>query len=291
MSLAANLLLAAMAGAPVTEPDLVPLGCDSCARWNEPAEPVRIAPNTWYVGPKGLAVLVHETPAGLVLFDGALPESVPQVLANLAALGHKPGDIKLILNSHAHYDHAGGLAALSRLSGAPVATRRIGAAALARGNVDADDPLAGYGAADNAYPPVARTIALADGETIDFGGTRFTAHDSSGHTPGSTSFSWQDCGDDGCVDVVFGDSVTPVSGPGFRYTEDPARVADFRESLDRLAALPCQVLIATHPELGGFWDRAAAPGGPERFIEPSGCREYAALGHRRLDAVLEDEAR
>jgi len=285
---AALFLSAAMAGAPAA--DLVPKECGNCERWNKPIEPFRIAPNTWYIGPEGLSVLMVKTPDGLVVFDAGLAQSVPLIEANLKTLGFSVTDIKLILNSHAHFDHAGGIAALSRLSGAPVLTRELGAAALRRGNTAPGDPQAGWGEADNAYPPVAGAAGLADGEVIEFGGVSITSHDSSGHTPGGTSYSWRDCDDAGCVDVVYADSITAVSAPEFRFNDSNERVADFRQTIDRIAALPCDVLVSTHPEFSGLLDKRDAPGGLERFIDRAACRTYADTGREKLRQKLVDEA-
>ncbi len=288
MSTLATLLMgASLMAAPAA--DLEPKQCYNCADWNEPQEPFQLAPNTWYIGPKGLSVLMVRTPEGLVVFDAGLPQTVPVIEANLKALGHGLGDIKLILNSHAHYDHAGGLAALSRLSGAPVATRTLGAKALSIGNVDPADPQAAFGA-DNAYPPVSNVKSLGDSETIQFGGLTINSHDSTGHTPGSTSYSWRDCGNGVCVDMVYADSITAVSAPEFRFTDDPARLAVFEATFDRLAGLPCQVLVSTHPDFSGLFEKAAKTGGPERFIDPDSCRDYAAKGRERLALRLKEEA-
>ncbi|MBK8285630.1 MAG: subclass B3 metallo-beta-lactamase [Ahniella sp.] len=286
-ALVTMLMGASLMAAPAV--DLEPKQCDNCAEWNAPHEPIQLAPNTWYIGPRGLSVLMVRTPKGLVVFDGALPQSVPLIEANLKSLGHSLGDIKLILNSHAHYDHAGGLAALSRLSGAPVATRTLGAQALSRGNVDAADPQAAFGA-DNAYPPVSNVKELGDSETIQFGGLTITAHDSTGHTPGSTSYSWRDCGEGVCVDMVYADSVTAVSAPEFRFSDDPARLVVFEATFKRLAELPCQVLVSTHPDFSGLFEKAAKAGGTERFIDPDSCRNYAATGRERLALRLKEEA-
>src|SRR5271170_6023293 len=90
--------------------------CAECAVWNTPQAPFKIYGNTYYVGPHGLSSILVVSDAGLVLIDGALPESAPQIVANIGALGFRIQDVKLILNSHAHFDHAGGISELQRLS-------------------------------------------------------------------------------------------------------------------------------------------------------------------------------
>ncbi|MBT8086918.1 MAG: MBL fold metallo-hydrolase, partial [Gammaproteobacteria bacterium] len=90
--------------------------CDNCERWNEAQDPFRIHGNTWYVGTQGLTSLLVESDDGLILIDGGLPQSASLIDANIRKLGFETRDIKAILLSHAHFDHAGGVAALQRLT-------------------------------------------------------------------------------------------------------------------------------------------------------------------------------
>ena len=94
--------------------------CTECAAWNEPQSPFRVYGNTYYVGTHGLSSLLVTSDAGHVLMDGDLPESVPQIVDHIRKLGFRIEDVKLIVNSHVHFDHAGGIAELQRLSGARV---------------------------------------------------------------------------------------------------------------------------------------------------------------------------
>src|SRR4051812_312909 len=82
--------------------------CPSCAAWNAPNTPAGLFGNTYYVGTRGLSALLITSDAGHVLIDAGLPESAAPIMANIRALGFRVEDIKLIVNSHAHYDHAGG---------------------------------------------------------------------------------------------------------------------------------------------------------------------------------------
>src|SRR5579863_8374542 len=93
-----------------------PTTCDSCAAWNAPQAPFRVFGNTYYVGPARLASILVTSPTGHVLLDGALPQSAPLIDANIRQLGFKPEDIRLIVTSHAHFDHVGGVAAFQRLT-------------------------------------------------------------------------------------------------------------------------------------------------------------------------------
>ena len=129
--------------------------------------------NTYYVGVKGLSAVLITSDGGLILLDGALPQSAAVIDENIRKVGFRTADIKLILNSHAHYDHAGGIAALQRASGAVVAASPSGARALEQGGPTADDPqfvLAGK------FPAVAKVRIVGDGEVLRVGNLAVTAH-------------------------------------------------------------------------------------------------------------------
>src|SRR5690606_3712231 len=114
--------------------------CESCAGWNEPQAPFKVFGNTYYVGTRGLSSLLITSPEGHILIDGGLPNSAPLILQNVSSLGFDVADVELILNSHAHFDHAGGIAALQRASGALVVASAPSAPVLASGEVGHDDP-------------------------------------------------------------------------------------------------------------------------------------------------------
>src|SRR5690606_25890384 len=124
--------------------DTRPIECGNCAAWNETQTPFRLHGDSWYVGTRGLSSVLVATPEGLVLIDGALPQSAPLIAANVESLGFRMDQVRYLLNSHPHYDHAGGLAALQRLSGAPAVSTAAGAKALRLGNAPHDDPQAGF---------------------------------------------------------------------------------------------------------------------------------------------------
>src|SRR5919106_1402359 len=114
--------------------------CQDCPEWNVTHEPFRVYGNTYYVGVRGLSSILITSAKGHVLIDGALPESAPKIAAAIRKLGFRTEDVKLIVNSHAHFDHAGGIAALQSLSGARVAASAQGAWALEHGYPTKDDP-------------------------------------------------------------------------------------------------------------------------------------------------------
>lgn len=281
--LAGMWLPAAIAQRPV---DTRPIRCDACVEWNADRAPFRVFGNTYYVGVEGLSAVLVTSPQGHVLLDGALPQSAPLIAAHVQALGFQLKDIRWILNSHAHYDHAGGIAALARLSGAQVAASPRGAQALRLGQMTKDDPQAGYHPA-TPFPKVAGVTEVPDGGSVQVGALRIVAHHTPGHTPGATSWTWRSCEGARCVDLVYADSLNPVSAPGFRFSAaQSVGAAAFRKSIDTLAALPCDILISVHPEFSSLFKRQAAAA----FVDPGACRAYAEDGRKRLEHRLAEEA-
>lgn len=152
-------LTAGQSGAPASS-------CADCPEWNKPQQPFRIYGNTYYVGPRGLSSILLTSRAGLVLIDGALPESVPQIVANIRTLGFRIEDVKFIVNSHVHFDHGGGISELQRLSGAEVAASPWSVEVLTKTGIGKGDPQFG------SIPPVAlvpRATTLRDGQTLRVG--------------------------------------------------------------------------------------------------------------------------
>jgi metallo-beta-lactamase class B len=258
------------------------------AAWNAPQVPFRIYGNTWYVGPHGLSSILVDTGQGLALFDGDLPESAPQIEEHIRALGFHVHDVKWIFNSHTHIDHAGGIAALQRASGAQVLASAAGARALESGGVDPRDPL--YGSVPD-YTPVRDVRTVRDGETLHLGNVDITAHYTPGHTPGSTAWSWMSCEGARCLHMVYADSLSAVSAPKFRFSDHPRYLAGFRRSIAVVAALPCDILLTPHPDASEFWRRvrrskAVASVAP---LVDRGCRRYAASATEGLNARLAQE--
>ena len=136
------------------------------AEWNEPQKPFKVFGTTYWVGTHGLGAVLITSDAGHVLVDGALPESVPQIAASIRTLGFKVEDVKLIVNSHVHFDHAGGISELQRLSGARVAASPATARALMDGASGPDDPQFGLvdpiARVDHAYAAHERTYTGRD---------------------------------------------------------------------------------------------------------------------------------
>jgi len=274
-----------------------PKNCEACAEWNAPHQPFRVFGNTYFVGVAGLGAVLITSNEGLILLDGGLPQSAPLIDANIRALGFRTEDVRLIVNSHAHYDHAGGIAALQRVSSARVAASPSGAAAIERGQPPADDPQYAFGAGPNGFPAVKAVRVVRDGETLRVGPLAITAHLTPGHTPGATTWTWTSCEKARCSNVVYGDSLNAVSAPGFRFTGDarhPGVEPVLRKSIATVAALPCDILLTVHPSFAGLEEklqRRAVKPDPDPFVDPGACRVYAAGATQRLDARVAEEGR
>ncbi|MGH6754795.1 MAG: subclass B3 metallo-beta-lactamase [Solimonas sp.] len=287
---AALLSLAGLAVLPAFADD----SCDVCSQWNEPVDPFRIYGNTFYVGAKGISSILITSPQGHVLIDGGLPESAPLIASNIVALGFKFEDVKLILNSHAHFDHAGGLAELARESGAQIVMSPWSASVLRSGGQASEaDPQFGL---LPRYPSWSHPQTVADGEIVKLGPLRITAHYTGGHTPGGTSWTWQSCdNNDHCYNLVYADSLTAVAAPGFHYSEPKAYrsvLADFEHSFSLIENLDCDILLTPHPDASALWQRREAQEEGDKnnpFVDPQACKNYVAIARLGLQKRLAEE--
>jgi len=248
--------------------------------------------NVYYVGVAGLSSVLITSDQGHLLLDGGLPQSAASIDRNIRALGFRTEDVKLILASHEHFDHVGGIAALQRASGAVVAASAAAARALRQGEPNPDDPQYGFGHDARKFPVVATVRVVADGETLHVGPLAVTAHATPGHTPGSTTWSWRSCEGARCLDVVYADSLNAVSTDEFRFTDHAGLVERFRTSIATVRNLPGDVWIAVHPGFAGVADkldeRKAHPKS-EPFIDPAGFRRYADNALRALEKRVQQE--
>jgi metallo-beta-lactamase class B len=288
--LAATLLFLALPAH--AQSDIQPINCGNCVAWNVPHKPFKVYGNAYYVGTNELSSMLVTGPQGHVLLDGALPQSAAQIAANIEALGFKLADVKLIVNSHAHWDHAGGIAALARMTGATVVASAHGAAALEQGVSPGDDPQFDEKSLTH-FPKVAKVRVVADGEVVKIGPLALTAHMTPGHTPGSTTWSWQSCEGARCLDVVYADSLNAASSGDFHFTGDahhPDISASFRAAVATVGALKCDIIVSVHP---GFTDTmekyAATTPAHNAFITPGACGDYAKDANERLEERLKRE--
>lgn len=266
LALAVWMMGTASAAEPAADDPLTrPMAVDRAKEWLAPLPPEKIFGSSYLVGFGGLSVALIDTGDGLVLIDGALPQAAPMILANVRSLGFDPKDIKFILSTEPHWDHAGGFAALARDTGATVVASARGAGGLRAGALAKDDPQLAYG---GRWPAVTtRVRVVRDGEILKLGNAEITARATPGHTMGSMSWSWNACAGGVCKQIVFASSLNPVSADGYRYTAaGKPFVAGFVKSYKLMDALKCDVLISAHPDNAG----------EGRYNDkPGACRAYA----------------
>lgn len=259
-----------------------------------PDEPFQIAGNLYYVGATGVTAFLLTGPEGHVLIDGGYPETAPLIVASIAKLGFDVADVNVLLSSHAHFDHAGGLRELQEASGAELWISEGDSELIATG-----------GAGDRAYGPF-RYLGLGrfpaprvnrrfkDGTRIRVGPLALTAHVTAGHTPGCTSWSFPvRHGDRELLAVSvcsltllpFMSLVEPESYPGIR--------SDFERSFHTLRSLPADIFLASH---GSFFDmdrkrreRADAKDPADPFVDRDGYLRYIDDAEQRFRELLADQ--
>ena len=242
----------------------------------QPVEPFRIAGNLYYVGANDATSFLITGPAGHVLLDGGYPGTAGMILASIAKLGFDIKDVKVLLNSDPHRDHAGGLAELQKASGAELWASEASAHTLASGGDDPDiawvvRALVSIGIA--GYPAVPVGHTFKDGETIRVGPIAVTAHVTGGHTRGCTSWSFTVRDDERDLNVVSLCSLVTLSVS--RY---PGQRADFERTFRVLRSLPVDIWVTEHARLFGryrkFAARATATNPADPFIDPEGYRAF-----------------
>ena len=269
---------------PAASPDIA-AACGTHDGWSDPAPPAHIHGRTWYVGTCGITVVLVQTDAGLVLTDSGPEDAAPLVLANIRALGFDPKQVKWLLSTHEHFDHAGGFAALQAATGAKLAVGPFAAQALRSGTPFADDPQYEGLKAHPMMP--ARVDRRWDGHGgLTVGGTRFTAFATPTHSPGSTSWTWQSCEAGKCLTIALVDSVNTISSDGYRFTDHPQRLLAARTGFAQIDRMPCGILVTPHPSASNLHERLA---GRAPLIDPAACRAYAQAGRERLAQRLAKE--
>jgi metallo-beta-lactamase class B len=262
------------------------------AEWMAPQDPFPLYGNTYYVGTHGISAVLITSPAGHILIDGGPPGASAQIAAHIRALGFKVEDVRYILDGHEHFDHAGGIAALQKMSGAVVLGSPASVAVLKTGQPDKRD--AQY---PNLTPlaPVANTRAVHDGDVVKLGPLAVTAHFTRGHTPGSTSWTWQSSEGGKTMHIVYADSLTAVAADGRSFSRNPlypnART-DIEHSIATVEGLECDVLVSAHPDFSDLWERKARQSDikNEAFVDRDACRKYAANARAWLAKTLAKEA-
>jgi metallo-beta-lactamase class B len=251
---------------------------DQRAAWNRPTEPFRIIGNIYYVGAAGVSAFLITSPEGSILLDGGLPETALQIVANIAALGFDVKGVKYLLNSHAHFDHAGGLAELKRASGATMVASSGDAPVLRAGSRD--------------MPAVVVDRIVADGEAVRVGNATLTAVITPGHTKGCTTWTMTTTEGGRPQRVLFYCSTSVVDRLDGN-AQYPQIVEDYERSFDRLSRLEADVFLGNHPVFFNPEAKrkrmAGATANP--FIDPTELQRFVAASRSEFLAALEKQRR
>ncbi|HEX6279169.1 MAG TPA: subclass B3 metallo-beta-lactamase [Pyrinomonadaceae bacterium] len=256
--------------------------------WNQPVEPFKIAWNIYYVGASDVTSYLITTPKGHILLDSGLKETVPLIKASVEKLGFKLSEIKYLINSHAHYDHAGGLAELKRLTGAQLLISKGDAGLLARGGKD--DPNFGN---RFLFEPTAADKTFSDGWKLKFGGTTLRANVTPGHTKGCTTWTMTVKEGSRFLNAIF---VCSTTAPGFTLVGNgkyPEIVKDFESTFKRIKAIKVDIFLSSHASAFGLAAKAEklrSGASPNPFIDPEGYRQYVESTEKAFRQRLAEQS-
>jgi metallo-beta-lactamase class B len=244
--------------------------------WTEPFPPFKIAGNLYYVGTKGLATYLIATPQGHILINSDLESNVPMIRKSVEQLGFKFTDIKILLISHAHWDHDAGSAAIKAETGARYMVMDADVAVVESGGKS--DFQYGSSAA-SLYPAVKVDRVLHDGDQVRLGAAVLVAHLTPGHTKGCTTWTMKVQEGGTTHDVVIVGS--PNVNAGYRLVDNaayPQIASDYERMFRVLKALPCDIFLGAH---GDYFDMQAKytrmqQGAAAPFVDPDGYRKYVA---------------
>lgn len=265
-----------------------PVGAEDDPSWTTPITPFRIAGNLYYVGSEGLASYLLVTPQGNILINSNLVTSVPQIRSSVEQLGFRFTDIRILLISHAHWDHDAGSAEVKRETGAQYFVMDGDVSVVeSGGKADFQYP-------ENLYPATKVDRVLHDGDEVRLGGTVLVAHKTPGHTRGCTTWSFQISEQGRALNVVIVGSW--YVNPGYRLVDRPGQpasypgiAADFQRTFDVLKKLPCDVFLGAH---GDYFDmleklrRRTPSSSVTIWIDPDGYRAELAKEEKEFQAEL-----
>ena len=244
--------------------------------WTEPFPPFRIAGNLYYVGSKGLANYLITTPQGNILINSDLEANVPMIQASIEKLGFRFRDTKILLISHAHWDHDAGSAKIKQLTGARYMVMDADVLVVESGGKTDFQ----YGSrAEFLYPPTKVDRVLHDGDKVSLGGTELVAHLTPGHTKGCTTWTMKIADGGKTYDVVIVGS--PNVNPGYKlvHNEQYPQIAEDYERMWRvLRSLPCDIFLGAHGGYFGMEEKYARTkdGGANPFVDPEGYKKFVA---------------
>ncbi len=257
--------------------------CKSDA-WNEPTAPRHLYGNTWYVGTCGISVILIASPQGHILIDSGPANGFDAVSKSLQALGVRLKDIRTILTTHEHHDHTGGVAQFQKESGAQVLVRKDALDSMRTGKADRRDP---QFKELSPFAPVANLKLISDGAIVKRGKTTLRNIPMSGHAPGGSGWTWKECEKGVCHQIVFSDSLGSISDDVYRYSDEGGMAAALRDSIARIGAAPCDILVTGHTGASGILERLD---GKAALVDKTACQKLAELGLKNLELRLQKEA-
>lgn len=252
---------------------------------NDPVAPFKIGEGLYYVGASDITSFLFVSKAGMILLDGGYDTTAPQILANIRALGFDPRQVKVLVSSHGHLDHAGGFAQLKRATGATLYASAADGALMARGGKG------DFGLGDHAtYPAVTPDRTVVDGQKVTLGRWTLTAHLTPGHTRGCTTWTFP-------VTVagkvrqglaLCSNSVLSMYRLDKAHESYPGIAADYEKSYATWRSLPCEVFLGSHGMFFGLKAKRAAleAGKADAFVDPAGCKAWFDKGYAGFRAEL-----
>lgn len=267
--------------------------CDEWDEWDKPGPAFQVYGNTYYVGTCGIASILITSDNGHVLIDSGTEAGADIVLSNIRSLGFDPADIKLLLNSHEHFDHVGGMAKIQDATGAVIISSWPGLMVMGSGNLEKDDPQFGE---HEPMPPIVSKVEPYPALPFHAAEAQYLmeAHGvwpiaTPGHSPGAMSWTWRACEKKKCLTIVYADSLSAVSSESYRFSEHKRYVTAFFASLDRIAAVPCNILLTPHPSAGSLSRRLKDRDLANEFSHGGACQDYASKQRSMLLSRLQKE--
>jgi metallo-beta-lactamase class B len=265
------------------------LWAQSSPDWTEPFAPHRVIGNVYYVGSRGLASYLITTPQGHILINSSMESNVQMIAESIERLGFHFVDVKILLISHAHWDHCGGSALLKKLTGAKYMV------------MDGDVPVVESGgkedfqygnSAENLYKPAKVDRVLHDGDEVKLGNAVLVAHKTPGHTKGCTTWTMKVADGGKKFDAVIVGS--PNVNPGYKLVNNAnyLQIAqDYEQTFRVLQTLPCDVFLGAHGDYYGMAEKVARikEGGPNPFIDAQGYKDYVADREQAFRAELKKQ--
>ena len=266
--------------------------CEPWDDWNKPAQAFRIYGDTYYVGTCGIAAILVTNDGYPALIDVGTREGASVVLSNIERLEIDPGNIRMILTSHEHFDHVGGLPEILTTGARGLTVGHTVFDVYNTGRAQPEDPQFGIHEPMRPVRPSGTVIPGGQmGITSNSGPPRlFKAIGTPGHTPGALTWQWESCenvgGEKVCKTIVYADSLSPISRDDYKFSDHPEYVAAYREGIAKLRGLKCDILLTPHPSHSKMVERAAT-GTLEGGMT---CAEYADSKTKALDERLAKEA-